>query len=311
MNHPLTPNPSVIDPATDAQLRALDAAQPTSDPARAATTMDAILATDPAATPTGDVASTWIPATRRRHPLRWAAAASAVTLLGGGAFAASTATAPNAYASWTATPSPVSDEDLAKVVAACRNQVGTIGGNAPGQSSFPASELDVRLAERRGTWVAVLLSKTTPDRYTWDASCLAQLPTNSAGDPTDVSAGASGGGGFAPPPAGAFTQGSIGEFGRDSGIAGTGLFASDREPASVTSGFVGPDVVGLTIHSQGVTAEASLKDGTYAVWWPGSAFDLSAPLPPSGQGGPGLTIRYDLTLRDGTVIKDAQPWNPS
>jgi hypothetical protein len=91
---------------------------------------------------------------------------------------------------------------------------------------------------------------------------------------------------------------------------GGGLF-SKGDPASFVDGKVGPDVAALTIHAFGQAVETSIKDGTYAAWWPGQAFDLSERLPPSSEGGPEPQLTYDVTLTDGTVLTDVAPSRPS
>lgn len=310
-------NVHVLDPARDHTLRTLDAA-PAGEPVdreRQAHLLAAVMASDPtaewgtaldAAAPglaPGSSAG-WIPP--RRHPWRRVALATGATAaLAAGVVALPGLGSSYAYASWTATPTSVAPGELARVVDACRDQLGTIGG-APAPS-VRASDLAVRLAERRGTWVAVLLATTTPNAYEWTASCLAELPAGSGADPTHVSSAAAGGGGFAAPTGRDFTEGAIAEFGKDTGLFGSGR----QEPASVTSGRVGSDVVGVTIHSQGVSVQASVKDGTYAAWWPGLAFNPADAGLPSGEGGPRPTITYDVTLRDGTVLKNAAPWRPT
>ena len=76
-------------------------------------------------------------------------------------------------------------------------------------------------------------------------------------------------------------------------------------------GKVGADVAALTIHAFGQTVETSIKDGTYAAWWPGQAPTLSELLPPSGEGGPEPQPPHDVTLTDGTVLTDVAPSRPS
>ncbi len=281
---------------TDGELRTMDAAatQPHDD-ARAADTLAAILATDPT---TG--AGTTIPITRRRHPARWAAAAAGIAAVSVAGLALSTAGAPAAYATWTATPAQVAAADNAVFETACRAQVGHL-------EWLNGAPLTVRLAERRGDYVAMLLTGTSSDGPTSveaSVSCVGLLPTGGT-EVEDLSSGASGGGGLALPEAGGFTEGAMSQF-----TMGGGLF-SKGDPASFVDGKVGPDVAALTIHAFGQTVETSIKDGTYAAWWPGQAFDLSEPLPPSGEGGPEPQLTYDVTLTDGTVLTDVAPSRPS
>jgi hypothetical protein len=77
-----------------------------------------------------------------------------------------------------------------------------------------------------------------------------------------------------------------------------------------TIGAVGEEVAGVTIHAGSLAVEASVQNGRYAAWWPGPAFE-GGPPEPSGKGGPEPILTYDLTLTDGTVIRDAQPTLPS
>lgn len=295
------PNTTLIDPLTDAELRAADAAGPVTDAdrARADALLRSILVSDPVTAPRVPVRQK----VTSRPAARWAAAAAAAVLVGGAAFVAQAASAPLASATWTATPSEVSSPDLALAERACR---ATSEGNDPGRNWFDSSTLTMRLAERRGDWIAVLLTgpgadpAQTPET---SVSCLAQLPPG-AGSVGDLQWGASGGGGFAAPRGQDFFEGAMSQFAIGSS------WLEDGEPVSFVDGRLGPDVTGLTIHSQGVSVEASIKDGTYAAWWPGRAFP-DAPLPPSGEGGPQPTLTYDVTLRDGTVLTNVAPATPT
>ncbi len=296
-------SPHVLDATTDAQLRALDAAPTpsTADRVKAQATLEAILSAD-RATP---VDITVPRSTRARHLGRWTAAAAATLLVGGGALAVQTATAPAASASWTAVPSEVSAADLTLAQSACRDRAAGAGG-ASGWDWLDPTRLAVRLAERRGDWIALLLTGPgkaplqTPEA---SVSCLVELPPG-ASSTGDVEYAAGGGGGFRAPQGAEFYEGAMSQFALGAGPL------DDGEPVSFVDGRIGPDVAKLTIHSQGKTVEASVKDGTYAAWWPGRAFP-DEPLPPSGQGGPRPTLTYDLTLTDGTVLTHVAPTRPS
>jgi hypothetical protein len=77
---------------------------------------------------------------------------------------------------------------------------------------------------------------------------------------------------------------------------------------SLTHGLVGDDVAAVTIRlADGQSVEATVTDGTYVVWWPGTAFDPASVDGPSGEGGPEPSFTYDVTLDDGTVIPNSQP----
>jgi hypothetical protein len=98
-------------------------------------------------------------------------------------------------------------------------------------------------------------------------------------------------------PARGYTQGAVSQIGGTHG-------------ASLTDGAVGDAVTGVTIHAGTFTVHASVRNGRYAAWWPGPAFE-SGSGKPSGEQGPKLILTYDLTLADGTVIHNAQPTLPS
>lgn len=300
-----------LDPRARTLLRELDPAtgpDPMSGHRR--DTLTSILAADP---DQRDGATVVALPTRRTLP-RWAvptaAAAAAIGVaisvpaIGGGQ---------PAYASWTTTPTALSDAQADKLVKACLEQVSQSPGRSPADEFPPGVEppptldpstLTRRVADRRGDWASVLLTAQGPGNYDWSVSCIGSMPAGSTGDPSDVSSTVGGGGGFQTPTGRQFTQGAISEFGGSAGVLGLGK----RPTLSATDGRVGPDVAGVKITSGGVTVQASVQDGTYAAWWPGSAFTPDRG--PSGYGGPTPTISYTLTLKDGTVIKDAKPTIP-
>ena len=70
---------------------------------------------------------------------------------------------------------------------------------------------------------------------------------------------------------------------------------------------MGPEVAEVTIHADGLAIEATVEDGTFAAWWPGGVFDTSQVPVGGGEGGPTVAVTYDITLRDGTVLKDVVP----
>lgn len=281
-------NTHLIDQYTDAELRSLDAASDISgDAARRTVTLDSILAT-PASAP--ESVTHLAPLPRRRPVRRWAAlgavAAAAVT----GAVVLPTLNAAPSYASWTARPDTVTAADSALVREACLDKQGP----SIGDGAMSTKDLSVQLAERRGDFVSMLLSKRTSDRLVGSVYCLASLPAGSK-EVADIQLSATGGGGLPAPTGRQFTQGAISQFSGD-------------EPASFTEGEVGPEVVGLTLHADGHDVVASLKNGTYAAWWPGKAFADSAG--GSGEGGPRPAITYDVTYADGTVARDVSPTVP-
>ena len=273
---------------TDADLRVLDAAERelTEDQRqRAQATLRRIMTTPPA---TDDGNPDWLP---RRAPRRRPARAVAL-LAAAAAVVVATVVLPglgatsNAYATWTAEPSPVAAADLAAVTTACRDMPDP--GRQPGE--LDVRTIPVALAERRGDLVTVLFYQDIPE------TAVACVAVNVAGttdvDDVNISVGGSSGPAWTPP-AREITQGSIGQFGT-------------HPVVSVTQGAVGAGVVAVTIHSGSQAVKATIENGRYAAWWPGPAFD-----PATDDAGPKVNLTYDVTLEDGTVIESASPYIPS
>jgi hypothetical protein len=273
-------------PDVDQLLRSLDVAPERLTPAqqqRAVASLERIVATGPepeSQTESESESGRRSPRVRRRVrpllvlPTAAVAVAAAALLLPRG-------TDTIVYASWTPAPAPLTSQELAVVAPACREQLG--GG------SLDLARAQLVLAERRGEFVALLYRTANPDV---SGSCLARLPRGGT-DVDDVRSGIGGSSGPAltPSPRG-FTQGAIAQY------AG----------ASITDGAVGSDVTGVTIHADGLAVTASVSDGRYVAWWPGRAF---GPRRTGAGAGPELLLSYDLTLADGTVLRDATPERPS
>lgn len=266
----------------DTRLRSLDAAgHLTADHQRTASaTLERIVATTPTDGPGVPDATPPLRRARRRLLLLPTAAAALVAAVivplggeGGG----------RAYASWTAVPTALAAAEIDVVAPACRKQLR--GG------SLDLQRARLVLAERRGEYVVLLYRTDDPDM---SGSCLAHN-RKGTDDVDDVNAGIGGGSGPAlTAPARSFTQGAIADYRR----------------ASVTDGAAGAEVAGVTIHAGDLTVQASVSNGRYVAWWPGSAFERD-PGRASGEVGPRLILTYDLILTDGTVIRDAQPTRPS
>ena len=254
---------------------------------RADARRDQILASDPFPS-TRVTATTPALAQTRRRP--WIAAAAGLTAVGAvvGAVLIAAPVVPSdpAYASWTATPSSVAAAERGLAGDACLESAG-----------YP--DADVVLAERRGEWIGV--AAIDPDTEDGPArlSCLVHLPSGST-DPDTVVSGVAGGQG-AVPQGGEFTEGSISEF---SGWSTPGDGGS--ESASFTLGDVGPDVAAVDIIGEdGEVVHSTVSDGRFVAWWPGRVFeDVGA------ADTELMDLDYRITLRDGTVIDDAQPIFP-
>ena len=276
----------------DSTLRSLDAATESltaDEQERAKATLEKIVTTDPKT----EAPRSAVSAPARRGWRRLALIPAAALALIVGLVAIQGLGGDNAaYASWTGTPEPVSGDSLDAVASACEHQVDSYFvefGNHPDKAKLV-------LAERRGDHVALLYRTENPDT---SASCLARnLEGSSRVCDIETGAGGSSGPAEKAPPRG-FTEGAIG-----------GGEVGGKPGFSITDGAIGDEVTGVTIHAGAFTVEATVKNGRYAAWWPGPAFE-GGPPEPSGQGGPGSILTYDLTLTDGTVIRDAEPALPS
>lgn len=195
-----------------------------------------------------------------------------------------------AYASWNAVPGSISSPDRAVADAACR-----------GRMDLASPQLD--LAERRGEWVVLLYTDTEH----MAGMCLAYLPAGAA-KTKDIDVSQGGGDQGFLPVAGEFSEGSMAEF-RGGSIFGFG----DRPEIALTHGNVGEDVAAVTITTpDGQLVEATVQDGRYAAWWPGTVFSSDVEgSGVEGRGGPTPAISYTITLNDQTVIEDATPRMPS
>ena len=278
------------DAALDRMLRAHDVAEP--DPAATRARLDARLAELPA------TVTSATPRTRNRvRRVVWlaagvAAATTAYLLLPGPGQG-------NAYATWTATPQALADRDRATAVEECRDaQSGPFWDrNGDGPEEFDPVAASVALAERRGDLVAVLLRDEGPMKDFSGFCVVALKPGASSGRVESMGVAGSVGGPPSVAPADSFFEGSMSQSGEGEGLI------------SMVDGVAGSDVVALTLHTGDLSVQATVENGRYAAWFPGRIFP-DEELPPSGQGGPEPMITYDLTLADGTVIRDAQPSRP-
>lgn len=222
---------------------------------------------------------------RRRARLGFAVS-GAVAAASVGAMAISTAlaTAPAYAETWAATPTALTAAETSTLAQLCLDQ-----------ADMP--DADVRTAERRGDWVALVAT-----REDVSVMCLAELPIG-ADHPRHVDTSVTGGIG-AVPEAEEFTDGGMATFTK-SGLFGLG----GEDTASFISGRAGAGVTAVRItDADGNAVDATVTDGQYVAWWPGDAFAGGTT---EGNGGPAPSLTYDVTLRDGTVLEDVQPVKPS
>ncbi len=273
-----------LDPAggRPSTLAGLDPAQRR----RAEDTLTRILATDPRGPvdpdPTPRPVPRPVPRTARREARREAWRKRRILLVPAGLVAAATAAVVvtpgvgggQAYAGWVPTPSPLPVARTAQAAEFC----------LAAHDLTTSSDTRTLLAERRGDWAYVLVSRGDDQ-----LSCV--IPTSGLGEDPDRLVG----GYFssldtevAAPrvPADGLEQSTsvLGE-------TDDGLLAS-------TEGSVGRAVVGVSVLlDRGDEVEASLAAGRYAAWWPeGDADD-----PDDVQAAVEDGFRFRLTLRDGST----------
>ena len=174
----------------------------------------------------------WVPGKRRWLLAAAVVAAAAVALV------ASTSTAPPAFASWTAVPARPSTADAAEAVHSCDDAV------RPGGTPSPV------LLERRGDLVMVLVA----DRGRM-AVCLWSKGSRSRGSI-----------------AGSVEESGPAPAGRDVDISiELGTWSQGDGAWAAVSGRAGPDVAELVIsRDDGGPVTATVQDGRFAAWWPGT-----------------------------------------
>ena len=282
----------------DTTLRSLDAGAESltaDEQERAKATLERIVAIEP--TPSVPRPEDSAPARRGWRRLVLVPAVALVLVVGSIMVQGIVGGDKEAYASWTGTPTPVTGDSLDAVTSACQDQIDSYFADPMVNSdSVDPDKPRLVLAERRGDHVALLYRTENPDM---SASCLARnLEGSTRTSNIETAAGGSSGSALKAPPRG-FTEGAI-----------SGGAVGGKPGFSLTDGAVGSEVTGVTIHAGDLKVKASVQNGRYAAWWPGPAFE-GGPVPPSGKGGPEPILTYDLTLTDGTVIRDAQPFMPS
>ncbi|PPH85286.1 hypothetical protein [Rathayibacter sp. AY1D3] len=278
MNHDLTTT----------VLKSLDSA-PSSGPTdiskrRAEAGLQQILATDVETSTNGSRVRT------RRSRASWIALPFAAAAVAAGVTVVSGVATPDpAYASWTPEPTPLNAVEQKIAGDACIDPWR--------QEDLQSPQLV--LAERRGEWVGVVYA----DAYPAVTTCLMYFPEGSD-RVRNVHAGRSGGQG-AIPVDGEFTDGSMSQF-TETGLFGIGAYPT----VSFNVGDVGPDVEAVTITSaDGEEVDATVENGRFVAWWPGRVFGSDGS-GQTGYGGPEPDLAYRITLRDGTVVNDAQTIRP-
>lgn len=267
------------DTMTTAALRDLDPAPTTAltdaERERADATFARILAT-----PSHDLVPEKTSRPRRSMPrllvpvaLAIATAAAVPSLLLGG---------DSAFASWTPTPEPLTGVAAAEAANACRAALAVANQGER-----------VVIAERRGGWIYVLLAG--PDS---EATCLMPEGLVDQEDPAaDAREGFMGSYTSDPSEAPTLARSGIIGYGAAGSVPTDGLwgFGDDEEWVTNVDGYVGSDVIGVTVHTPiGTDVEASVANGRFAAWWP-------SPKPSSENPEVDGAWTYTVTLADGTT----------
>jgi hypothetical protein len=176
-----------------------------------------------------------------------------------------------AFASWTSTPSGMTESDRASAVSECRASKKDVGG---GMYADEVGSAEVAIAERRGVWTTVVL--TGGDGFS--ALCISDDAVNLFGKGMIGSVGKS--------PAGA----APGPRGLTATALGTGTMSAGD--ISLAAGTAGSEVVGVVYQSRthdDVKATVSL--GHFALWLPGDELRNA-----SSDG-----VEVEVTYQDGTT----------
>ncbi len=226
-----------------------------------------------------------------RPAVRWLLPAAAASALAGAVVLGGGGKDHPAYASWTAEPAPVTGEQLAQAERSCR--AGIADSLAREREGTPESirsvvtpeSMRLVIAERRGEYV--FTGMAAPDGSM--SECFFDAGLSRVSGMTGSWATKD-----SPPPARlAGGQIEAGGPGMTSGPEGSYAFIQGR---------VGAGVAKVTLRTGGRTVSATVSNGHFGAWWPIAQ--------PEKVAGPGPDVAYDLTLRDGTVLRDQKPLGP-
>jgi hypothetical protein len=210
-----------------------------------------------------------------------AAAVPALLLLGGG----------SAFASWTPKPEPLTAAAATEAATTCRAAL-----------AMPDQGERVISAERRGEWTNVLIAGPQAE-----GACLMRDDLVGNPHPADrKDAGFFGSYDTDPAEAPTLARDRIDEtesMGGSVSIRGRLPFSTHEGWFSWVSGYVGSDVIGVTVHPPvGPDVEATVEGGRFSAWWPGGAVKGDSP----GVSG---AWTYTVTLADGSTRRQQISWS--
>lgn len=266
------------DTELDAQLRSLDAAG--TDPGRPEHKQQLLRQLLDEPVPVQP------PAQRPRVALRWLAPVAAAALLAGGfVWFGSPSANQTAWASWTAVPQQAPASEVQQATQTCREEMerslASQGKDLPAEQrpTVDPAAMQVVAAERRGNYLAIAMA----DEAGSDQQCIFEVPH------LERTMGATGGWASVDSPAPA----PLGARGLEA--HGGGGFVGSAGGYAMSVGRVGNRVTAVTVHTNGRAVTATVSNGHYVAWWP---VEELTPSPDE---------HYDLTLADGTVLRDVTP----
>jgi hypothetical protein len=184
--------------------------------------------------------------------------------------------ASNAFAGWTATPTAPASGEAASALAACTSRLAGSGG---GQSGVPAGGWQPLLTDTRGPFTAMILEAAGATATCLTGPSFTSTEANAAQDSASQHVQSSATASAGTPPVvsimglGGSSSGPISEASQSQQSSGGG------QPYTFVQGQVAAGVSGVTLSlSDGNNVQATLADGSFVAWWPGSADTTSAQL---------------------------------
>jgi hypothetical protein len=186
-----------------------------------------------------------------------------------------------AFAGWTATPTPPAAEQTASARERCTSQLAGARG-AP--SSIPVTGWQPVLTDTRGPFTAMILRSAGARATCFNGpsfTTIAANNTQSGGGASEHVVGGSSSGGGAAAGAAQSSTSVMGLGGNRAGPIGPAtqlhLATSSGQPYTFVQGQVVPGVTGVTlVRSDHSNVQATVADGSFVAWWPGSAGATSA-----------------------------------
>jgi len=242
------------------------------------------------APPVPELGSDWIAARRNQlvreiatpHPRR---VSRRVALSGVGALAAvgaatvavlvafAGAGTSSAFAGWAATPTQPASGQTASALAQCTSRLASSGG---GQSGVPAAGWQPVLTDTRGPFTAMILQSAGATATCLTGPSFTTTAANSAeGGGSQHVVSRSSDGAVTPP-----AVSIMGLGGSSTGPieqASQSQLTTSGQPYTFAQGQVAADVTGVTLGlSDSSDVQATVADGSFIAWWPGSADATSA-----------------------------------